>query len=388
MKRTANILVLATLLLGVGCGDSDTAATPEAWVWDLPDTVPEPRVPEDNPMTAEKVELGRFLFYDKRLSANETQSCGSCHLQELAFTDGLPRAEGSTGQIHPRGSMSIANSAYAASLTWANESLVLLERQALVPIFGENPVELGMANMENELLRRMREDARYPEMFAAAFPDEREPISLDGITKAIAAFQRQVTSFNSPVDRWQQGDRTALSESAQRGLALFFGGTSEAGVDDAFECFHCHGGFLFSQSSDDAGQVFDQKFFMNNGLYNLDAEGSYPPGNEGLFEMTGDPNDKGRFKPPSLRNVAVTAPYMHDGSIETLEEVLDHYARGGRLIESGPNAGDGKDNPNKSAFLNGFVMSEREKQDIIAFLHALTDENLLTNPAYSDPFAD
>jgi len=197
-----------------------------------------------------------------------------------------------------------------------------------------------------------------------------------------------VTSFKSPIDRWQQGDRTALSESAQRGLALFFGGTNEAGVDDAFECFHCHGGFLFSQSSDDAGQVFDQKFFMNNGLYSLDADGSYPAGNQGLYEMTGDPKDKGRFKPPSLRNIAVTAPYMHDGSIETLEEVLEHYARGGRLIESGPNAGDGKDNPNKSAFLNGFVMSEQEKQDIIAFLHALTDEDLLTNPAYSDPFAD
>jgi len=388
MKHVANTLILATLLLGVGCGDSDTATTPGAWVWDLPDTVPEPRVPEDNPMTTEKVELGRFLFYDKRLSANETQSCGSCHIQELAFTDGLPQAEGSTGQIHPRGSMSIANSAYAASLTWANQALVLLERQALVPIFGEEPVELGMANMEDELLRRMQEDARYPEMFAAAFPDEQEPISLDSITKAIAAFQRQVTSFKSPIDRWQQGDRTALSESAQRGLALFFGGTNEAGVADAFECFHCHGGFLFSQSSDDAGQVFDQKFFMNNGLYSLDADGSYPAGNQGLYEMTGDPKDKGRFKPPSLRNIAVTAPYMHDGSIETLEEVLDHYARGGRLIESGPNAGDGKDNPNKSAFLNGFVMSEQEKQDIIAFLHALTDQDLLTNPAYSDPFAE
>jgi len=388
MKHVPNILILATLLLGVGCGDSDTAAAPEAWVWDLPDAVPEPRVPEDNPMSAEKVELGRFLFYDKRLSANRTQSCGSCHVQALAFTDGLPRAEGSTGQLHPRGSMSIANSAYAASLTWANESLVLLERQALVPIFGEDPVELGMANMEDVLLQRMREDARYPEMFAAAFPDVEEPISLDSITKAIAAFQRQVTSFKSPIDRWQDGDRTALSESAQRGLALFFGGTNEAGVDDAFECFHCHGGFLFSQSSDDAGQVFDQKFFMNNGLYNLDAEGSYPAGNQGLFELTGDPDDKGRFKPPSLRNIAVTAPYMHDGSIETLEEVLDHYARGGRLIESGPNAGDGRDNPNKSALLNGFVMSDQEKQDIIAFLHALTDEDLLTNPAYSDPFAE
>jgi cytochrome c peroxidase len=323
-----------------------------------------------------------------RLSGNETQSCGSCHQQELAFTDGLAQAEGSTGQIHPRSSMSIANSAYAASLTWANDVLVRLERQALVPMFGEDPVELGMANREGELVQRLDDDERYPVMFADAFPDDPEPINLDNVTKAIAAFQRSVTSFNSKVDRWQQGDRTALSESEQRGMALFFGGTNEAGVEDAFECFHCHGGFLFSQSSDDSGQVFDQKFFMNNGLYNLDSQGSYPPGNEGLFDMTGDPLDKGRFKPPSLRNIAMTAPYMHDGSIATLEEVLDHYARGGRLIESGPDAGDGRDNPNKSALLNGFVMSEREKQDLLAFLGALTDEDLLTNPAFSDPFAE
>ena len=388
MRHLNQILILLPLILGAGCGDSDTVSASGAWVWDLPDTVPEPRVPEDNPMTAEKVELGRFLFYDKRLSANQTQSCGSCHLQELAFTDGLAQAEGSTGQIHPRSSMSIANAGYAASLTWANEAVTLLERQALVPMFGEDPVELGMANMEDELLNRMRADERYPDMFAAAFPLEADPITLDSITKALAAFQRQVTSFKSPVDRWQQRDTTALNESEQRGMALFFGGTNAAGVEDAFECFHCHGGFLFSQSSDDAGQVFNQKFFMNNGLYNLDDDGSYPAGNEGIYDMTGDPLDKGRFKPPSLRNVAITAPYMHDGSIETLEEVLDHYARGGRLIESGPNAGDGRDNPNKSALLNGFAMTEQEKQDLIAFLRALTDEDLLTNPAYSDPFAD
>jgi cytochrome c peroxidase len=388
MKHGTHILVLLTLLLGAGCGDSDTRSTAGGWVWDLPDTVPEPRVPEDNPMTAAKVELGRFLFYDKKLSGNQTQSCGSCHVQALAFTDELAQAKGSTGQIHPRSSMSIANAGYAASLTWANETMVRLERQALVPMFGEDPIELGMANMEDELLRRMRDDENYPDMFAVAFPGETDPISLDSITKAIAAFQRQVTSFKSRVDRWQQGDRTALNESEQRGMALFFGGTNAAGVQDAFECFHCHGGFLFSQSSDDAGQVFDQKFFMNNGLYNLDEDGSYPPGNEGLFEMTGDPLDKGRFKPPSLRNIGVTAPYMHDGSIETLEEVLDHYARGGHTIESGPNAGDGKDNPNKSALLNGFSVTEQEKQDIIAFLHALTDDDLLNNPAYGDPFVE
>jgi cytochrome c peroxidase len=128
--------------------------------------------------------------------------------------------------------------------------------------------------------------------------------------------------------------------------------------------------------------------FINNGLYSLDSDGSYPKGNEGLFDITNDPADKGKFKPPSLRNVAVTAPYMHDGSIATLEEVIDHYARGGRLVESGPNAGDGFDNPNKSSFLNGFVISEREKQDLLAFLRALTDENLLTNPAFSNPFED
>jgi cytochrome c peroxidase len=385
MKHLAPILVLFPLFFGAGCGASDAAP---GWVWDLPDGVPEPRVPEDNPMTAEKVELGRFLFYDTKLSANQTQSCGSCHRQELAFTDELARAKGSTGEIHPRSSMSIVNAGYAASLTWANEALVLLEKQALVPMFGEDPIELGMAGMEEELLRRMREDENYPAMFAAAYPDQMDPISLDGITKALAAFQRQVTSFNSKVDRWRANDRTALDESEQRGMALFFGGTNAAGVEDAFECFHCHGGFLFSQSSDDAFQVFDQKFFANNGLYNLDEDGSYPAGNEGIYDMSGDPVDKGRFKPPSLRNIAVTAPYMHDGSIETLEEVLDHYARGGRWIESGPNAGDGKDNPNKNTLLNGFKMSDQEKQDMLAFLRALTDEDLLTNPAYSDPFAE
>lgn len=385
MKRIPYFFVF--LLLGIGCGGSDSISETEPWTWDLPEGVPEPRVPEDNPMSVDKVELGRFLFYDKRLSGNETQSCGGCHRQELAFTDGLPRAEGSTGELHPRGSMSIANAGYAATLTWANQTLFRLERQALVPMFGETPVELGMANREDELLERLSNDPRYPDMFAAAFPDQADPISIDSITKAIAAFQRSVTSFNSRVDRWQQRDRTALNESEQRGMALFFGGTSAAGVADAFECFHCHGGFLFSQSSDDSGQVFEQKFFMNNGLYNLDEQGSYPPGNEGLFEMTGDPADKGKFKPPSLRNIALTAPYMHDGSIETLEEVIEHYARGGRLIESGPYAGDGRDNPNKSALLNGFAITEQEKQDLIAFLRALTDEDLITNPAYSDPFA-
>jgi cytochrome c peroxidase len=194
-------------------------------------------------MSVAKVELGRFLFYDTRLSANETQSCASCHQQDLAFTDSLAQAVGSTGDIHPRNSMMVANAGYAASLTWANNVLEKLEEQALVPMFGEDPVELGMANMEDELLRRMREDERYPDMFAAAFPGERDPIVLGNITKAIAAFQRQLTSFGSRVDKDE------LNASERNGKRLFFGGETEAGVTDALECFHCHGGFLFSQAS-------------------------------------------------------------------------------------------------------------------------------------------
>lgn len=388
MKHLSHTLILLPLLFGAGCGDSDTASVPEQWAWDLPDNILPPRVPEDNPMSVPKVELGRFLFYDTRLSDNQTQSCGSCHKQELAFTDGLALAEGSTGEIHPRNSMMIANSGYAASLTWANDVLDRLEEQALVPMFGEAPVELGMAGMEDELLQRMRDDQRYPEMFASAFPGEADPITLGNITKAIGSFQRQVTSFNSKVDKWNRGDNTALNESEQRGMALFFGGTTARGDTDALECFHCHGGFLFSQSSDHEQNVFDQKAFMNNGLYNLDKDGSYPAGNQGIYDLSFDPIDKGRFKPPSLRNVAVTAPYMHDGSIATLEEVVRHYERGGRLIESGPNAGDGFDNPNKSSFLNGFRINDQEREDLLAFLRALTDEDLLSNPAFSDPFAE
>ncbi|MEM7138124.1 MAG: MbnH family di-heme enzyme [Myxococcota bacterium] len=372
-----------------GSGGSGAGGTgPTAWEWNLPDSVPPPRVPEDNPMNVEKVELGRWLFYDKRLSGNLTQSCASCHFQELAFTDGLPMSPGSTGELTPRGSMSLANAGYAASLTWANDVLVRLERQALIPMFGEEPVELGLGNMEDELLERMNDDEQYPDMFAAAFPEEEDPVSVDSITKALASFQRSLTSFGSKVDQWAAGDTTALNESEQRGLALFFGGENAAGVLDAFECFHCHGGFLYSQSSDDAFQVFDQKFFVNNGLYSLDPDGSYPPGNQGIFEMTGDPADKGRFKPPTLRNIALTAPYMHDGSLETLDDVIDHYARGGTLTEEGPNAGDGFNNPNKSAFLNGFEITEQEREDLKAFLRALTDESFITDPAFSDPFLE
>src|SRR5262245_42731295 len=150
--------------------------------WEIPKPFPRPAVPQDNPMNAAKVELGRYLFYDRRLSVNGKQSCASCHRQELAFTDGRARAEGTTGQIHPRGSMSLVNVAYVERLTWANPSLTALEDQALIPMLGEDPVELGLKGREAQLLSTLRGDPQYRRLFDAAFPGETEPVILTNVT--------------------------------------------------------------------------------------------------------------------------------------------------------------------------------------------------------------
>jgi len=371
------------LLPLAACGDGGGSGQTAPYVFEIPAGFPEPRVPDDNPMNQAKVDLGRRLFYDVRLSRNETQSCGSCHLQELAFTDGLGRAVGSTGEVHPRGSMSLANLAYAPNLTWANPILETPEEQALGPIFAESPiVELGMTGREDLLLERLRDDPVYQDLFPAAFPDaEADPVTVGNMVKAIAAFERTMLSGDSPYDRFASGaDPGALSESARRGMTLFF--------SEQVECFHCHGGFNFSSAIDHDGLPVGTSVFANNGLYNVDGRGAYPPENQGLFEFTGDPRDQGKFKPPTLRNIAVTAPYMHDGSIPTLEAVIDHYAAGGRNVTEGPHVGDGRDSPVKSPFVAGFSLTDQDRADLVAFLESLTDETFLTDPALSDPFAE
>ncbi|MCA9608695.1 MAG: di-heme enzyme, partial [Myxococcales bacterium] len=179
-------------------GPDPEPVDPQGWEWELPPGFPEPRVPEDNPMSRAKVELGRFLFYDTRLSNNQTQSCGTCHLQALAFTDGLARAMGSEGATHPRSSMALANVAYQATLTWANPVVRQLSDQALLPIFGTTPiVELGMEGREDVLLQRLRDDPGYPDMFAEAFPDDPDPISVRNVVYAIATFERAMISGDS-----------------------------------------------------------------------------------------------------------------------------------------------------------------------------------------------
>ncbi len=350
-----------------------------AWHWDLPTDIPAPLVPADNPMHAAKVELGRWLFYDRRLSGNQTMSCATCHVQALAFTDGRARSVGSTGEVHPRSSMSLVNVAYASRLTWANPLLDRLEDQALTPLLGDNPVEMGLGGQEARLVELLHEP-RYSALLEAAFPRDADPHSLLNAVRAIAAFVRTIVSFDSPYDRYLAGDSGAISDAAARGMDLFF--------SERLECFHCHGGFNFTDSTTHENTRVDRAGFHNTGLYNIDGNGAYPGDNTGLFDMTGERRDMGRFKAPTLRNIAVTAPYMHDGSVATLDEAIAHYQRGGRLLpESGPNAGDGRLSPFKSEFVRGFELSEAERGDLIAFLEALTDQTILTDPRYGDPFA-
>ena len=248
---------------------------------------------------------------------------------------------------------------------------------ALVPLLGEHPLEMGLAGNEDAALARLSADPRYEALFAAAYGDN--AITFENVVRALATFQRRLVSLNSPYDRYLAGDAAALSPSAQRGLELFF--------SETLKCARCHGGANFRFTPGHRRDDSDQSVaFHNTGLYNLDGSGAYPARDRGLFDLTGVDSDMGRFKAPTLRNIALTAPYMHDGSIATLDEVLAHYARGGRRIETGPDAGDGRLSPLKSELVAGFVLTEEETEHVLAFLHSLTDEEFVADGALADPF--
>jgi cytochrome c peroxidase len=247
-------------------------------------------------------------------------------------------------------------------------------------MFGERPVELGLSGYERALPTRLAGVPRYRELFARAFPEDPAPISLLRVTQALASFLRTIVSYRSPYDRYVYGrDTAALDRSAQRGMELFF--------SERLECFHCHNGFNFSDATVHAGSLERPTTMHNTGLYNLDGHGAYPSEEQGLYELTHSPADMGRFRAPPLRNVALTAPYMHDGSMATLEEVIDHYAAGGRTITSGPHAGSGSASPLKARFVRGFLLSDEERSDLLAFLRSLTDHELTRDPRWSDPWS-
>ena len=381
-RRALSGLTLTLALLLAGCGQQAQPPVAEPlvsdWVWNLPNHFPLPRVPADNPMSQAKVTLGRYLFYDKRLSGNGTQSCGSCHLQKLAFTDGRAHGLGSTGQLHPRSPMALGNVAYYSTYTWANPALITLERQIPNPVFGETPVEMGVNdNNVQTVLQRLQADARYAPQFAAAFPEKPAgDITWDRVLKAISSFERSLITVNSKYDQFLQG-KTTLSASEDRGLAVF----------KRAECIQCHQEPNFSNQFLSAATTQPDVSFYNKGLYNVDGKGAYPADSQGLVEITGKPADMGKFRAPTLRNIEVTAPYMHDGSVATLEEVIDLYAAGGRNVTQGTNAGDGRLNPLKSELVRPRTLSTQDKRDLVAFLKTLTDPEFLRDPRHTDPFA-
>ena len=364
--KIAQLICMAPALLG--------ASRVAVYHWDKPDWVPEPVVPHDNPMSAEKVELGRLLFYDKQLSANNEMACATCHIQEKGFTDGKALSPGVNGEEGVRNAMSLVNLAYLPVLTWANPNQKHLETQLLVPIFGGDPIELGMEGKENLLFERLQADVRYPALFKMAFPAEQGAINLSTISKAIASFERSLLSFNSPYDQYKHGGQPqAISAAAKRGETLFFG--------DELECSHCHGGFNFTDNIQHRRLAYPELGFHNTGLYNLDGNGAYPADNTGIRAITGDPADEGKFRSPTLRNIAVTGPYMHDGSIATLRDVIvKHYAVQGKAVSDGQTP-----SPLRDPLIDGFKISAAEVDDLLAFLESLTDKEFLSNHQFADP---
>jgi cytochrome c peroxidase len=369
------------VLLALCCAASTLAFESDGvFDWHLPPGFHAPPVPADNPMLPAKVELGRYLFYDLRMSGNGEGSCSTCHIQKYGFTNQLPTAIGVTGRSHPRRVMPLANVAWFAVFNWANPTVTQLEDQSVTPLFNDHPVELGLDAQNDKFLQVVTTDPTYERLFPQAFPGDPGPYTFVHVRKALAAFERTLISGNSPYDRYRyRHEANALSDAAKRGEDIFF--------HQPYACARCHGGFTFGGATvyQTPGGARGAEF-VSNGIYNLAGKFSYPADNLGLYEFTHDPADVGKFKPPSLRNVAVRAPYMHDGSLRTLDNVLDHYARGGRIVASGPNAGDGSKNPNKSQFVSGFALTLEQREDLKAFLESLTDEEFLRNPNFANPW--
>ncbi|HWX19137.1 MAG TPA: MbnP family protein [Candidatus Binatia bacterium] len=307
-------------------------------------TFPVPDLPRDNPLTAERVELGRKLFFDKQLSVNNSQSCADCHSPERAFTDGLAQSRGAEGAFGTRNAMPLFNLAWKRSFFWDGRASSLRE-QVLQPI--QNPIE--MHQVLTKLVTTLQSTGDYPAFFAAAFGSVE--ITSQKLALALENYLLTLTSFDSKFDRTVRGQEK-LTDDEQRGFELFSTEYDPRRGQFGADCFHCHGGPLFQSQG-----------FANNGL---DEHGSDP----GRAKVTSKGSDHGKFAVPSLRNIALTGPYMHDGRFKTLEEVIEHYTTGvKRSATLDPNLAK---HPDGGVPLNG-----ADKRAVVAFLKTLTDEKFL-----------
>jgi cytochrome c peroxidase len=286
--------------------------------------------PRDNPYSAAKTDLGRYLYFDGRLSADGTVSCASCHAPEHGFTDGAPVSTGIRGQKGGRSAPTVINRVYSLAQFWDGRAGTL-EEQAKGPM--ANPIEMG--NTHEAVVAKLQSIAGYRPLFAKAFGSEE--ITIDRVAQAIACFERTVLSGNAPYDRYKAGDKKAMSAAQVRGMKVFF---------DRAQCDRCHEGSNFTL----------------NAYANLGVGTDKPDPDVGRFAVTRDARDWGVFKTPTLREIEHTAPYMHDGSLQTLDEVVEFYNKGGIS------------NKNLDANIKPLHLSDQEKGDLVAFLKALSGE--------------
>ncbi|MCT4628307.1 cytochrome c peroxidase [Winogradskyella sp.] len=346
-------LFLFAMLFLLNCSNDDSSYNPTPLPLNIPEIFSEniisPIIPTDNPQTVEGVALGKKLFFDNILSANNTQSCASCHSPQKAFSDHLPTSFGIDGFAGSRNTMPIFNLAwnYGERFNWDGSALNL-ERQAEEPV--QNPIELH--SEWNNVVERLQSHPEYPELFQLAF--NTSTITKELTTKAIAQFERTIISANSKFDRYSQGQATLTAQEIN-GLDIFL-------REDKGDCFHCHG--------NPNNPLWTDNDFHNNGL---DATFT----DLGLGAITGDPNDNGKFRSPSLRNLEFTAPYMHDGRFATLDEVIDHYSEG---LQNSPTI----DPLMKQIAQGGVQLTTQEKADLKAFLLTLSDPSFINNPEFQN----
>lgn len=332
-------------------------ATYDATLYDFnPGPFPMPDF-KDNPPTVAGVELGRMLFHETMLSKDGSQSCASCHLQTHGFTDTARFSIGVEGKPGKRQAMSVFNTAWHNNEFFWDGRAHLLRDQSLKPI--QDPLEMN-ETLEN-VIAKLSDSKMYRDQFVRAF--DSEEITSEKMSLAMEQFMNTIVSNQSKYDKFKAGE-VQLSESEKRGMELFFKEYNEFIPEESgADCAHCHGGFNFAN-----------EMYVNNGL---DAEGM--AADNGREKTTGMASDRAKFKIPTLRNIALTAPYMHDGRFNTLEEVIDHYDHG--IKESAT-----LDPAIRPTMNTGLRLTAQDKQDLIAFLHTLTDPTLANDQRYSNPF--
>jgi cytochrome c peroxidase len=338
--RSVLFFILLWVFLG-SCQDDEQVEPPTSnWSLQVPAGFPEPVMPFDNQLTASRVELGRHLFYDPILSRDSSISCGSCHHLAFGLADTLPTTPGIEGRPGLRNVPGLANVAYHPYFM-REGGISSLEMQVAVPVQEHNEFDFNMVL----IAERLQQHPVYADWAWEAYDRPPDPFV---ISRSIAAFERTLLSGNAPYDQYYQQDiPSALGALALTGRELFF--------SDSLACSECHYGFNFTNYH-----------FDNNGLYETYED-------LGRMRLTGLEIDRALFKVPSLRNVGVSPPYMHDGSLPDLRSVIDHYASGG------------KDHPHKSELIQGFTLTSQQKDALEAFLNSLTDHSFITNPAFAAP---